>query len=98
MPTSDSLVIANSNLEIECYKFTSLKAATDNKINAQKEAQSVTEDGKSMTKLEPEWICNIGEQAMHMALHLNKYSNCYDIVISCETEIFILTEIGKIRY
>jgi len=38
LPNAEALVIANSNLEIECYKYNSLKLATDNKINAQKEA------------------------------------------------------------
>ena len=99
LPISDSLVIANSNLEIECYKFTSLKSATDNKINAQKEAYAATEDGKSAQKqLNPDWISNIGEQAMHMVLHLNQYSNSHDIVVSCEQQVFILTDQGEIRY
>lgn len=48
LPITDSLVIANSNMEIECFKFTSLKSATDNKINAQKEAHAATEDGKAV--------------------------------------------------
>ena len=33
----DSLVISNSNLELECYNFASLQAATDNKVDAQKD-------------------------------------------------------------
>lgn len=31
------------------------------------------EDGKA-GKLAPEWVANIGEVAMHIVLHKNKYS------------------------
>jgi hypothetical protein len=88
-------VIANSNLEIECYKFTTLKAATDNKINAQKEAQK--QDTKS-AKLVPDWLANIGEQPMHMVAHFNKYLQQHDIIVSCESMVFVLTEQGEIRH
>ena len=33
----DSIIIANSNLEIECYQFQSLQAFTNNDINLQKQ-------------------------------------------------------------
>jgi hypothetical protein len=56
-----------------------------------------TEDGKA-GKLAPEWVANIGEPAMHSVLHTNKYSNCHDIVVSCESLVLILTEKGEIRY
>lgn len=29
---------------------------------------------------------------MHMVLHLNQYSNSYDIVVSGEQQVFILTD------
>jgi PTHB1 N-terminus len=35
----DSLVITNSNLEIECYRYPSLQAATNNNLAQQKAAQ-----------------------------------------------------------
>lgn len=95
IPNAETLVIANSNLEIECYKFTTLKVATDNKINAQKEAQM--QDGKQ-NKLVPDWVVNVGEQPMHMVTHLNKYMNFHDIVVSCESTVLVLTELGEIRY
>lgn len=46
----------------------------------------------------PEWVSNIGEQAMHIVLHFNKYSSSNDIVVSCESLVLILTEKGEIRY
>ena len=55
------------------------------------------EDGKA-GKLAPEWVANIGEVAMHIVLHKNKYSKSTDIVVSCESLVFILTEKGEIRY
>jgi len=51
------------------------------------------EDGKA-GKLAPDWIANIGEVAMHIILHKNKYSSSTDIVVSCESHVFILTEYG----
>lgn len=54
-------------------------------------------DTKS-NKVVADWITNIGEQAMHMVIHLNKYSNFHDIVITCESMLLILTEKGEIRY
>ena len=55
------------------------------------------EDGKA-GKLAPEWVANIGEVVMHIVLHKNKYSKSTDIVVSCESLVFILTEKGEIRY
>ena len=48
------------------------------------------EDGKG--KVVPSWIANLGEQPMHIAVHQNKYSGFNDIIVSCETMLFILTE------
>jgi hypothetical protein len=85
LPGAEALVIANSNLEVECYSFTALMSATDNKINAQKEAQAKEDSGKIETsRLKPEWVANLGEQAMHIVLHENLYSLKRDIVVSCE--------------
>jgi len=35
---------------------------------------------------------------MHIVMHENAYSLKRDIVISCEQQVFILTEEGSIRY
>ena len=56
-----------------------------------------TEDGKA-GKLVADWITNLGEQAMHIVTHFNKYHNHQDIIVSCESTVFILTEQGEIRY
>ena len=52
------IIIANSNLEIECYNYQSMKAFTNNDIEQQKENQA-KDDKKS--KMEPLWVTNIGE-------------------------------------
>jgi len=39
----DSIVIANSNMEIECYNYHSMKAFTNNDLERQKESQAKDE-------------------------------------------------------
>jgi len=56
-----------------------------------------TEDGKG-GRLVADWIANIGEQPYHIVTHFNKYHHHQDIIVSCESTIFILTEQGEIRY
>ena len=49
--------------------------------------------------IEPEWICNIGEQATILKLHKNNVSKRTDIVVVGEQNIFVLNEPdGRIRY
>lgn len=95
LPGRDSLVISNSNLELECYNFASLQAATDNKVDAQKD---ITKEDPSSLKIIPEWICNLGEHPNHMIPHLNRYTRQTDIVVTGENTYFILNEKGEIRY
>ena len=40
-------MVANSNLEVECYRYVALQATSRNNIDAQKEAQS-REDGPAV--------------------------------------------------
>lgn len=50
-------------------------------------------------KIDPDWICNIGEQAFHMHYHKNKNTKKYDIVVVGTQTLFIVTEGGgKLRY
>ncbi len=81
---SDSFIVSNTNLEIECYRYSTL--------NMQVEA------GDKKT-IKADWICNIGEQAFHMNYHKNKNTKSHDIVVIGTQTMFILTEGGgKIRY
>lgn len=43
-------------------------------------------------KLEPTWVCNIGEQATHVVYHRNKISSKNDIVVVGEQTFFVLNE------
>lgn len=50
-------------------------------------------------KVKPAWICNIGEQARHIQIRFNKYTQQTDVVVLGENSLFILNEnSGKIRY
>ncbi len=89
LPSRDCVVIANSELELECYSFASLQAATDNKIEENKEA---------LTKIFPEWKCNLGEQVGCLKVHLNRYTRQHDIVVTTDQTYFIINEKGEIRY
>lgn len=50
------------------------------------------------SRLEPDWTCNLGEQAHHMVYHWNKITKKYDIVVVCEQTFFVINEKGEIRY
>lgn len=81
---SDSFIVSNTNLEIECYRYSTL--------NMQVEAR----DKKT---IKADWTCNIGEQAFHMHYHKNKNTRKYDIIVIGTQTLYILTEGGgKIRY
>lgn len=95
LPSNDSLVIANSNLEIECYSYQSLQAFTNNDISKQKDN---FENNENAAVLQPAWIANLGEQSNHMKTHLNKYTEKYDVVVACDQSLFILTDEGTLRY
>ena len=43
-------------------------------------------------------MCNLGEQAHHIVYHWNKISKKHDIVVVCDTTIFVINESGDIRY
>lgn len=50
-------------------------------------------------RLEPDWVCNLGETAQHLVYHLNQISRKQDIVVIGEQTVFVLNEQeGKIRY
>lgn len=92
----DSIIIANSNLEVESYNFNSMKASTNNDLEQQKQIQS-QENKKAL--IQPSWVANIGEQARQIRLHLNIYLQHHDIVVLGEQSLFILSEHGgKLRY
>ena len=93
--SSDSVIIANSNLEVESYKFTSLQTTGRNNIDQQKEAQAKDENAG---KVEPDWVANLGEHPAHIKVHENAYSSQSDLVVACETTVLILTDKGKIRF
>jgi PTHB1 N-terminus len=59
----DALILTNSNLELECYKYSSLQAATNNNIAMQKAMQQDGNGKKVPGAVEPIWVTNIGEQA-----------------------------------
>eukprot|EP00347_Sterkiella_histriomuscorum_P008020 403346677 len=91
----DSIIITNTNLELESYRFQSLQAFTNNNIASQKQMQ---QDEQS-SRLQPDWTCNIGEQAHHLVYHDNKISKRNDIVVVGEQSFFIVQESdGNIRY
>jgi len=93
---SRSIIIANSNLEVECYNYQSMKAFTNNDIDGQKEGQAA---GEKKSALQPTWTANIGEQAREMRVHFNRYLQSADIVVLGEQSFFILNEHGgKLRY
>lgn len=49
--------------------------------------------------MEPDWLCNLGEQAYHIVYHFNKISKKNDIVVVGDQTLFIVNEHGgKIRY
>jgi hypothetical protein len=50
---TDSIILSNSSLEIEAYRYSTLNAKA----------------GQDKSKLLPDWICNIGEQAFHIVYH-----------------------------
>ena len=90
----DALIIANSNLELECYKYSTLQAATNNNIAQQK---AIQEGGKG--RVEAMWVANIGEMPTQIVLHDNKISQKKDLVVVGEQTLFILNEAdGRIRY
>ena len=70
--TTDSLIIANSNLEVESYNFNSMKAFTNNDLEQQKQLQ-IQENNNKKAQVQPSWISNIGEQARQIELHYNIY-------------------------
>jgi|TARA_B110001450_G_C17517196_1_gene438980 hypothetical protein len=91
-----SIIIANSNLEVECYNYQSMKAFTNNDIDGQKEGQAA---GEKKSALQPTWTANIGEQAREMRVHFNRYLQSADLVVLGEQSFFILNEHGgKLRY
>ena len=52
-------------------------------------------------KIQPEWVCNIGEQAFHMIYHKNKNTGqkVNDIVVVGDQSMFIINEgTGKLKY
>lgn len=94
--SSDCVMVANSNLEIECYNYQSMKAFTNNDLEQQKEKQ-IQEAKKA--KMEAKWVTCIGESARQMELHINRYTKQCDVVVLGEQSLFILTEHGgQIRY
>ena len=48
--------------------------------------------------MRPDWVANLGETPMHIVVQANRYTNTNDIVVSCEQTIFVLTELGQIRF
>ena len=92
---TDSIMVANSNLEIESYKFTSLQTQGKNNIDQQKQAQQKDDKAEKAT---PDWVVNLGENPYHMIVHNNRHSRKQDLVVTCDQSMFILTEKGKIRY
>jgi hypothetical protein len=93
--TLDAIILTNSNLEIECYKYSSLQTATNNNIAMQKAQQ----EGGGKKAVEPLWITNIGEQANQIVIHANNISQKKDLVVVGEQTIYILNESdGRIRY
>ena len=94
---NSTIIVANSNLEVECYRYVALQATSRNNIDAQKEAQQ-KEEGPAPQRIEPEWTCNLGEQPMLMVTHYNRYTETKEVLVSCEQSIFIITDKGGIRY
>lgn len=81
---SDSFIISNTNFEIECYRYATLKMI----VNSGKEKS-----------IKPDWLCNIGEQAFHMHYHKNRITKKYDVVVVGTQTLFILKEgDGSLRY
>jgi Bardet-Biedl syndrome 9 protein len=99
--TSKNVMLANSKLEIECYSYDSLKIFTNNNVIQQRLSMAGGEQNKEKDKIKikPAWICNIGEQARHIQIHFNKYTQQSDVVVLGENSLFILNEnSGSIRY
>jgi Bardet-Biedl syndrome 9 protein len=48
-PNIDSIIVSNSSLELECYKFSSLNGMANSQ--------------GSEKKFHPDWLCILGEQA-----------------------------------
>lgn len=46
----------------------------------------------------PDWTCNLGEQPNFVAVHLNRYTRQYDIVVACDQTFFIANDRGLLRY
>ena len=84
--TTDSLIIANSNLEVESYNFNSMKAFTNNDLEQQKQMQLQIQENSNNKKaqVQPSWVANIGEQARQIELHYNIYLQNNEIVILAE--------------
>ena len=93
LPSRDAVVVANSNLELECYNFGSLQAMTDNKVDASRQNQD-----ESNMRVKPEWKCNLGEQAGHCFVMMNRYSRQYDLTVTGDHTLFVINERGEIRY
>ena len=81
--SADSLIIANSNLEVESYNFNSMKAFTNNDLEQQKQLQ-IQENNNKKAQVQPSWIANIGEQAKQIELHYNIYLQNNDILVLAE--------------
>lgn len=64
---------------------------TDNKVS--ESAAQATD-----FRVKVEWICNLGEQPNHVAVHLNRYTRKYDLVVTGDSTFFIVDEHGQIRY
>ena len=94
----ESVIIANSNLEVECYSYQSMKVFTNNDIDKQRDGQA-REDDKKKSRMEASWIANLGEQPRQIKMHANRYTEQCDVIVLCESTLFVLNELsGRIRY
>ncbi|KAH3756623.1 protein PTHB1 [Pelomyxa schiedti] len=96
---TDSIVMYNSQMQLECFKYSSLVSAT-----AEERKPSKGEDRSGsivMQKhLQVDWVANLGEHVQF--LFPGRFSSSLrppqiDIIAICERHIFCLTEGGQLR-
>ena len=78
----DSIVIANSCLEIEAYRFASLNAYAN----------------QTEKRIQPDWVCNVGEQTSQIFYHKNVNTKKFDIVALGDQSLFVVSEGGSLRF
>lgn len=90
----ECFLISNTNYEIECYSYNNLATTTSNRINT----SDASDTAAAAKKINYSWSVDLGEMTREIIVIDNKQNKKQEIMVLCESLVFLLDDNGKILY